>query len=655
MPRLAPVFERFMAHTSAGGPSVTREELAEAVRTASAGELETFAKQALDSIADGEIVRLLTDKIGRDRIPPPTNTLRDDPAARSWLDGQIELRKTDTDATKKQAIRVMQRALVKIGVHHPEGSRIAELLQLPWAADGALGDTTLKALNRAMELAGRNDLAHLDASTVLGRDVAATLESLLSRTIRLVFPGSINPPPSPNVRNVVVFIGMGDHSSHEADHVKRALPAGCEMAYVGDSSLGDDMIKVAVGATQVVFDLKTDQGRQNFVNTAFRPPLALDQKIKVREALEAQSWGIADARDEIAMTALEFHRADVSEGRRKIPYLYVSGHSAGGGVWGDHNGELPMEALRKIAEAFPTAASTVEYPFFAACNHLHPANVEELMGIFSGMKRACGYSAYAPGTWVGGIAQCLAWMHCLSSGREPITPEMMMEKLRELKRSAAGNDRNPLHYAMEKAYHVATWNASDTLYRWHEDQGGGRWITRTKEMRPDPAEIAARLRVVRQLEPEFARMLRGESTSAELRDMVPHGDNLACKFYEGAVKLAGTMGLSRDDATWAAKQKALGLRARYYERILTKFGENFSQLIGDANRELAAVGFSAKSVADLASSGLKRKAMLQYIAALGVQVQAMVRDGKPRVNTEKLFVELDTRVGKLDNIPSSWL
>lgn len=656
MPRLSPIFERFLSAQSAGGPSVTREELAEGVRRASTEELRTFARQALDSIADGEIVTLLYDRVGRDQLPAPTNSLRDDGAGRAWLEGRIELRRGDAGEQNLRAIRTMQRALVKIGVHHPEGRNVGALLQLPWCADGALGNTTLTALNEAMRLAGRPDLAHLDANTVIGREVASTLEGLLARTTRLVFPGAINVPPAGPARNVVLFVGMGDHSRHEADQVKRALPAGTELAYVGDSSLGDDVIKVPQGAGSVVFDLKTEAGRERFVTTGFRPPLSADQQVAVREALEAQAWGIADARDEIAMMALELHRADSSNGRRKIPFLYVSGHSAGGGVWGDHNGELPMEALQKLAGAFPAAAATVEAPFFAACNHLHPANVEELMEIFPNMKHAAGYSAYAPGTWVGGIAQCLAWIQALNDGRDPITPELLHGKLDALRRGAGGDRNSPLFYANEKKHHLATWNASDSLYRWFEPGAAeGQWNARVKELRPDRAEIDARMRAVQELQGDFERMLAGTNPRAELRAMVPHGDNLACSFYERAVKLAGTMGLSEEQRTFATKWKGLGLRARYYGRILEKFTETFAPTIQAAQRELAAAGFAAKSAADLASPGLGRKAMLDYIDALGAKVRELEAGGRPAREAQVLHRELATRIGKLEDIPSSWL
>lgn len=644
-----------MSHVSAGGPAVTREELAEAVRTASTDELKTFATQALDSIADGEIVSLLTAKLGRDALPAPTNSLKDHEASRAWLEGAHALRKSDTGATNKAAIRMMQRALVKIGVHHPEGRRIAELLQLPWTADGSLGDTTLRALNKAMELAGRPELAHLDAQMAIGSDVAQALESLLARTTKLIFPGAINTPPATNVRNVVLFIGMGDHSVHEAQHVKRVLPPGMEMAYIGDSSLGDDVVKVAVGAGSAVIDLKTEQGRAQFVNTAFKPPLSADQKTKVREALEAQAWGIADARDEIAMMALEFHKAETSEGRRKIPFLYISGHSAGGGVWGDHNGELPMEALKKMAEAFPAAAASVDAPFFAACNHLHPANVEELMDFFPNMKRTCGYSAYAPGTWVGGIAHCLAWIQCLNDGAQTITPEMMIAKLGALRTSAHGNRDNPLFYALEKKHHIATWNATDALYRWFEKQDTGAFVARTQEMRPNPAEISSRFAAVKELEADFNKMVRGENPTAELRDVLPHGDNLACRLYERAVKLAGTMGLSREQADFAGKYKALGLRARYYGQIVSKFVETFGAQLSDANRELAAGGFAVKSAADLTAATLKRKGMLDYISSMGSKIAELKRDAKPFAKAELFHRELAARIDRFENIPSSWL
>lgn len=655
MARLAPVFVRALQPESVAGPQVTKEELQAAIAAANPGELLVFAQQAVDTLADGELVKLLRAKLGPNQIPKPTNSLADDPASAAWLEGGHSITKADRSAINLQAIRMMQRALVKIGAQHPGGREVAKLLQLPYGADGGLGQTTLDGLNAALRLAGGQPAPNLTLASVIGKEVAQTLERLLAQTPRMIHPVLVDAPPAPDVRRTVVFVGMGDHAKHEADYVKRALPAGTEMAYVGDSALGDDVIKVQIGGRSHVLDLKTDEGRARFLDTAFQPPLGAAQKAEVKKALEANAWGLADARDEIAMLALEMHKVEASNGRRAMPFLYLSGHSAGGGVWGDHNGQFPMEALTALTGAFPKAAATVEAPFFAACNHLHPANVEELQALFPNMKHAGGYSAYAPGTWVGGIAQCLAWIRCLHKGAEVITPEMMHAELTVLKREAGQNRNNPLFYANEKRFHIATWNAADALYRWFEhNYADNSYTPRTREMRANQAEVAQRFAAVKALEPEFRSLLAGVHPHQELRDVEPHGQSVAKTFYEGAMSLSGTLGLSAEQSQYAKEMNALGLRARYYGNILERFtaDDAFGPLIRAGNAQLAALGFATKGTAELKAKALKRKPLLDYVAAMGAAVQAAA--GRPADQALRLHQELETRLVKLENIPAAW-
>lgn len=654
MARLAPVFQNALLGSSPGGQAVDREELVAALQAATVAEVKVFATQALDTLADPALFELLASKLGRDQLPKPTNSLRDDPAGAAWLDGRHTITKADPGATNTGAIRLLQRALMKIGSQHPRGREVAKLLQLPWAADGALGQTTIDGLNAALALRGAP--GNLTLASPIKADVAAHLEALLAETPRVVHPAIIEAPPRVDVRRAVVFIGMGDHAQHEANYVKRALPPGVEMAYVGDSAVGDDLVKVRVGANHQIIDLKTEEGRSRFVDVAFQPALSAAAKAAVKGAMETNAWGLADARDEIALLALEMHKVESSNGGRAIPFLYLSGHSAGGGVWGDHNGEFPMEALRGLCNAFPKAAATVEAPFFAACNHLHPSNVEELQALFPKMKHAGGYSAYAPGTWVGGIAQCLAWIRCLNRGDELITPEGLHAELAKLKLEAGRDQNNPLYYANEKKLHLATWNRADALYRWYDhDYATDRYTPSTREMRANRAEIEERFAAVTDLEPAFLRLLSGLDGPPDLRDVEPHGASIAKTFYEAAVKLHGTMGLSEAQRTYAEEMKTLGLRARYYGNILNRFTapDAFGPLIQNGNRQLAALGFGTKGPAELAAPGLKRKALLDYINAMG-QALAQPPAGAATDQARQLHAELETRLAKLENIPAAW-
>lgn len=657
MPQLAPVFQNYLKQTSAGGSKVTSAELQQALATATVDQVKLFAKQAIDSIEDGALVAQIAGKIGPDNIPGPLNTLNGFASSKKWLAGNLDISKSSTDPQVKEATYLLQRALVKIGVHHPQGSQIATLLQLPYAADGALGGSTVAALNAAMTLAGKPELANLTEASTLGKPVADAIEKLLGQSKVLVHPATLQPPPpAGGAAKRVVFLGMNDGAPHEAKAIEAALPPGYTLKTIIDSKLGDDIIK----QNGVTYDLKDQAGRDSFVNGAFQPALDAAQKAQVLSALNAGAWGIADARDEIASLALAFHEANASNGAVTIPFLYISGHSGSHDVWGDNNGALPMEALSAITKAFPKAAASVEAPFFAACNHLHKRHVtDECAKWFPNMKFAGGYCRYAPPTWAGGAAQCAAFLKAVIKKQkgqttDPLTPELVRGELMKLKQSAGLNKNHIMFYATNKFENLATFDASTGKYYYKEETDAG-FVPRADTIAVDSGLIASRLSKVQELEPAFKAMLAGTGGGVDLRDVTPTADTTAKRFYEACIALGGTSGLTDTQKDYAEKQSKLGLCARYYGKICEKFAESFGDLFTSANAQLAAIGFTGKTAAEIASPSLKRKPLLDYITALAGKVSTLQTQGKPSDKAASLLEQMRTRLRDLDQIPQTWL
>lgn len=152
------------------------------VSSATVAEARAVASQAVDVLENREALSALATRLGGEAVPAPLSSLGDVPAGKRWLDGAVRLGQTSTAAE----VKVLQRALMKIGAHHPQGRTQPVLLMLPYGADGSLGRGTLNAVDAALRLAGRTDLvpAHLP----LGRDVAQAIEGLLRTTPSITMP-----------------------------------------------------------------------------------------------------------------------------------------------------------------------------------------------------------------------------------------------------------------------------------------------------------------------------------------------------------------------------------------------------------------------------------------------------------------------------------
>jgi predicted transglutaminase-like cysteine proteinase len=180
MPRLP---ERVVSRTQP--PSVAGNRLgADEVSSATVTEARSVAAQAVEALEDGAALSQLASRLRGESVPAPLSSLADLPEGNRWLQGELSLSASSPAAE----VKVLQRALMKVGAHHVQGRHEAALLLLPWGADGSLGQGTLKALDVALGLAGRTDLLPSAQHLPLGREVAAALEGLLKATPVIQLP-----------------------------------------------------------------------------------------------------------------------------------------------------------------------------------------------------------------------------------------------------------------------------------------------------------------------------------------------------------------------------------------------------------------------------------------------------------------------------------
>lgn len=152
------------------------------VSALSTTEARSVARQAIDAVESREGLAALATKLQGEAIPAPLSSLNDLPAGRDWLAGTKRI----GPQSPAEEIKVVQRALMKIGAHHTQGRTKPELMLLPWGADGSLGQTSTKALETALRLANRADLIPL--TMPLKKEVAQALEGLLRATPQVQLP-----------------------------------------------------------------------------------------------------------------------------------------------------------------------------------------------------------------------------------------------------------------------------------------------------------------------------------------------------------------------------------------------------------------------------------------------------------------------------------
>lgn len=218
-------------------------------------------------------------------------------------------------------------------------------------------------------------------------------------------PSPTQSPPPPASRGVdahvdrglndaILYVGMNEDS------------AGAELGALGPNVtavLGHAGAKVDTKFGK--FDLTDDAQVKDFAaKFVAYYGLSPDVQNKLEAVLSNTE---PDGRDELARIALYMGRAESGKGTMPSR-LVLSGHSAGGAMWGDNAGHFSLDSIRELGEMFPTAAKNVEDIHFAGCFTYRPLQEERgaWRQSFPSLKTMWGYDHFSAHAPVGDLA---AW------------------------------------------------------------------------------------------------------------------------------------------------------------------------------------------------------------------------------------------------------
>lgn len=194
-------------------------------------------------------------------------------------------------------------------------------------------------------------------------------------------------------RDSIMFVGLNPASQHEA---KQLQNNGNKVIYIGNSTMPDTIL---VNGKKL--NLQKDEELEVFVKH-----LNLSKE-KAGNIFSLLKSGNVNARDELATIALIWAKA---ENGRNIPKrIILSGHSVGSILWGDGNGTMTIESIRKLAEAMPSAAAQVEDLHISACYSASLALIDQWRIIFPNILTIWAYSGSAPGSYTGSVDHQRLW------------------------------------------------------------------------------------------------------------------------------------------------------------------------------------------------------------------------------------------------------
>jgi len=455
------------------------------------------------------------------------------------------------------------------------------------AADGIYGRQTQAAVASFQRQNGLAPSGNVDS---------ATLAAIDRKLVSSAGSGASTPAGGPARPATLLFVGMGDGASAEADHLKAKLAAtGGGLMSVTDSKV-DDEVSMTVAGRARTYKLSTREGCDAY---------ARDLGLKGPRAAEVASIifdGEPDARDELSQIARAF--AEAESGTRRIERMVISGHSVGDGVWGDHNGYLELENIAKLARAFPVAARQVEDFMVAGCYSGGESAMEQFQGMFPNLKTAWAYTGSAPGTWSGALPHLERWERG-TRGHDPSA----------LSRDAASGTR--------KGENVAVWTATKGY-----DDG--------QPLRP----ISDLRRELESGRTGFAAFLSGEREVADTQQG-PVRD-----YYNSIQRLLQHPQLPAADRPALEAARDQVIRLNFYGMIREKFQQ--------ANGATIQAGFRAAGLEAPDFAKLSRKEALAAIADFERRVGGM----NPKPQAAAMLLPLLTeglRDLKPSRIPNTWI
>lgn len=224
---------------------------------------------------------------------------------------------------------------------------------------------------------------------------------------QLTLPGGTRPPAggtspaapewAPRTNDQVMFVAINNSDAHkstfESDQLRNR---GVNIKVVQDAATPDQI--AAGGRTH---DLSTAEGRMSFALTLGLPA---EQTQKIADAI---AEGGPDIKDEMAQIAQMWAVAE--KGGQVPSRLVFSGHHVGYGVYGENNGSLDWPLVKKLADAMPRGARSVQDLMIAGCYSGGLNMMEQYQSMFPNVKTIVAYSGSSPGAYSGATAHQKKW------------------------------------------------------------------------------------------------------------------------------------------------------------------------------------------------------------------------------------------------------
>ena len=192
-------------------------------------------------------------------------------------------------------------------------------------------------------------------------------------------------------KNAVLFIGLNPDAFAEA----RELERHCQVIFIGNSKKADQIMVDGHS-----YDLATPEGRKAALA---KVTLSKFQRDTVDAVLGDAYRNSRDELGKLAVAWARYERANSFPNR-----MVISAHHAGSlEFWGQDNGTISFEQLKRLAEVFPKAAAAVQHIHFSACY-----SGDKMMrwpGIFRNLISIWAYSGSAPGSMSGAALHLRIW------------------------------------------------------------------------------------------------------------------------------------------------------------------------------------------------------------------------------------------------------
>jgi hypothetical protein len=189
------------------------------------------------------------------------------------------------------------------------------------------------------------------------------------------------------INDAVLFVGMNPDSAGTELGALRSATGGNVTAVLGH-------VGAKVDTKFGKFDLASPDQLHDFsVKLAAHYGLPAESGVQLEKALLATPAG---GRDEMGRVALIMARAE-SGGAAMPSRIVLSGHSAGGEMWGDKTGSFELTSVCGLGKIFPAAAKQVEDIHFAGCFTTRELQTRqgEWWDAFPNLKTMWGYSEYS--------------------------------------------------------------------------------------------------------------------------------------------------------------------------------------------------------------------------------------------------------------------